>query len=111
MAKGPLTVLAYSQDDKIKLDQGKLILVDNEILQTTGTIQLKAKFPNKAHRLWPGELVNARLLLDTRHNGLTVPASAVQQGQQGAFAYVINPDNTVAAAPGQGRADQPTGKR
>ena len=62
--KTPLTVLAYSQDDTIKLDEGKLALVNNEILQTTGSIQLKANFPNKAHRLWPGELVNARLLLD-----------------------------------------------
>jgi multidrug efflux system membrane fusion protein len=99
MAKGPLTVLAYSQDDTIELDQGKLMLVDNEILQTTGTIRLKAEFPNTAHRLWPGELIDVWLLLDTRHNGLTVQASAVQQGQQGAFTYVINPDNTVAARP------------
>jgi len=97
MAKGPLTVLAYRQDDTIELDQGKLMLVDNEILQTTGTIRLKAEFPNTAHRLWPGELIDVWLLLDTRHNGLTVQASAVQRGQQGAFTYVINPDNTVAA--------------
>src|SRR5437899_6954307 len=91
LAKGPLTVLAYSQDNTIKLDEGKLSLVDNEILQTTGTIRLKAEFPNTAHRLWPGELINAWLLLDTRHNGLTVSASAVQQGSQGAYVYVINP--------------------
>jgi membrane fusion protein, multidrug efflux system len=99
MANGPLTVLAYSQDDTIKLDEGKLTLVDNEILQTTGTIRLKAAFPNTAHRLWPGELIDVWLLLDTRHNGLTVPASAVQQGQQGAFTYVINSDNTVQVRP------------
>jgi membrane fusion protein, multidrug efflux system len=99
LAKGPLTVLAYSQDDTIKLDEGKLTLVDNEILQTTGTIRLKAEFPNTAHRLWPGELINMWLLLDTRHDGLTVPASAVQQGQQGAFTYVIGSDNTVAVRP------------
>src|SRR5947209_6219267 len=96
LAKGPLTVLAYSQDNTIKLDEGKLSLVDNEILQTTGTIRLKADFPNAAHRLWPGELINAWLLLDTRHNGLTVSESAVQQGSQGAYVYVINPDGTVA---------------
>jgi membrane fusion protein, multidrug efflux system len=99
MAKGPLTVLAYSQDGTIKLDEGKLTLVDNEILQTTGTIRLKAEFPNTAHRLWPGELINVWLLLETRHDGLTVPASAVQQGQQGAFTYVINADNTVQVRP------------
>src|ERR1700710_3031496 len=92
----PLNVLAYTQDDKTLLDKGVLGLVNNEILQTTGSIQLKANFPNPAHRLWPGELVNARLLLDTRHDGLTVPASVVQQGPQGAYAYVVNPDNTVA---------------
>ena len=64
-------------------------------MQTTGSVQLKANFPNKAHRLWPGELINARLLLNTRHNGLTVPASVVQQGPNGAYAYVINPDTSV----------------
>jgi multidrug efflux system membrane fusion protein len=93
--KKPLTVLAYSQDDKIELDQGKVVLINNEILQTTGAVQLKAEFPNTAHKLWPGELVNARLLLNTRPNGLTVPAGVVQQGQQGMYAYVIKPDNTV----------------
>jgi multidrug efflux system membrane fusion protein len=97
--KGPLTVLAYSQDNTIKLDEGTLGLINNQILQTTGSIQLKANFPNKAHRLWPGELVNARLLLDTRPNGLTVPASVVQQGQNGAYAYVINPNNSVEIRP------------
>jgi multidrug efflux system membrane fusion protein len=95
----PLKVLAYSQDDKLQLDQGVLGLVNNEILQTTGSIQLKANFPNQQHKLWPGELVNARLLLDTRHNGLTVPASVVQQGPNGSYAYVVNPDNTVAIRP------------
>src|ERR1700681_3209446 len=97
--KTPLAVLAYSQDDTTLLDQGELGLVNNEILQTTGSIQLKASFPNKSNRLWPGQLVNARLLLDTRHNGLTVPAAVVQQGPQGAYAYVINPDASVAIRP------------
>ena len=97
--KAPLTVLAYNQDDTIKLDEGTLALVNNQILQTTGSIQLKANFPNKEHRLWPGELVNARLLLDTRHDGLTVPASVVQQGPNGAYAYVINPDTSVEIRP------------
>jgi multidrug efflux system membrane fusion protein len=94
-SKQPLTVLAYSQDDKIQLDQGKVDLINNQILQTTGAVQLKAQFPNTAHKLWPGELVNARLLLQTRHNGLTVPVGVVQQAQQGFYAYVIKPDNTV----------------
>src|SRR3982075_1983305 len=69
----PLAVLAYSQDNKIKLGEGALGLVSNEILQTTGSIQLKGNFDNNSNRLWPGALVNARLLVDTRHNGLTVP--------------------------------------
>jgi membrane fusion protein, multidrug efflux system len=93
--KTALKVIAYNQDNTIKLDEGTLGLVNNEILQTTGSIQLKANFPNKAHHLWPGELVNARLLVDTRHDGLTVAASVVQQGPDGSYAYVVKPDNTV----------------
>ena len=99
MANGSLRVLAYSQDGTLKLDEGKLTLVDNEILQTTGSVRLKAEFPNAAHRLWPGELINVWLLLDTRHNGLTIPASAVQRGQNGSFSYVITPANTVQVRP------------
>jgi membrane fusion protein, multidrug efflux system len=94
--KSPLAVIAYNQDNTIRLGQGQLGLVNNEILQTTGSIQLKANFANAQNRLWPGELVNARLLLDTRHNGLTVPAGVVQQGPNGPYAYVINPDDTVS---------------
>jgi multidrug efflux system membrane fusion protein len=97
--KTPLPVLAYNQDNTIQLDQGVLGLVNNEILQTTGSIQLKANFDNKANKLWPGELVNARLLVETRHNGLTVPASVVQQGSKGPYAYVVNPDSTVSIRP------------
>jgi multidrug efflux system membrane fusion protein len=94
--KAPLAVVAYNQDNTIRLGEGQLGLVNNEILQTTGSIQLKANFPNKQNQLWPGELVNARLLLDTRHNGLTVPAAVVQRGPNGTYAYVINTDNTVS---------------
>src|SRR5438309_9425218 len=73
--KTPLSVLAYNQDNTVRLGEGQLGLVNNEILQTTGSIQLKANFANKDRSLWHGELVNARLLLDTRHNGLKVPTS------------------------------------
>src|SRR3978361_144609 len=97
--KPPLPVLAYTQDDKTLLDQGVLGLVNNEIRQSTGSIQLKANFDNKSHKLWPGQLVNARLLVDTRHNGLTVAASAVQQGPSGAYVYVIDPGSTVESRP------------
>jgi multidrug efflux system membrane fusion protein len=96
MTKAPLTVIANNQDNTMELGRGQLGLVNNEILQTTGSIQLKAKFANAQNRLWPGELVNARLLLDTRHDGLTVPAAVVQQGPNGPYAYVINADHTVS---------------
>jgi membrane fusion protein, multidrug efflux system len=99
MSKGPMTVLAYSQDNKTKLDEGKLDLVDNQIVQTTGTIRLRATFPNAKRLLWPGELVNARLLLETRPNGLTIPASAIQQGQSGAYVWVIGRNETVQTRP------------
>ena len=98
MSQGPVTVFVDSQDGK-QLDKGRLNLVDNQIIQTAGTIRLRAEFPNQKHLLWPGQLVNARLLLDTRHNGLTVPASVVQQGPKGAYAYVIKPDNTAEIRP------------
>ncbi len=99
LADGSLKVEAYSQDNTMKLDEGSLDFIDNEIVQTTGSVRFRANFPNKEHRLWPGQLVNAWLLLDTRHDGLTVPAPAVQQGPQGPYAWVINPDGTVATRP------------
>ena len=95
MARGPLTVEAYSQDDKTKLDEGKLDLIDNQIVQTTGTIRLRASFPNAKRMLWPGELIDARLLLEMRHDGLTIPPSAVQQGPNGSYVWVIGSDETV----------------
>jgi len=99
MAKGTLTVDAYSQDDKVELDEGKLDLVDNQIVQTTGTVRLRASFPNAKRQLWPGELVNARLLVETRHNGLSVPAEAIQQGPNGAFVWVVGTDGTAQIRP------------
>lgn len=99
MAKGPLTVLAYSQDGKIQLDKGTLELVDNQIIQTAGSVRLKARFDNLANRLWPGELVSARLLIEMRQNGLTIPAPAVQRGPNGPYVYVIKPDQTADARP------------
>src|SRR3954466_10730059 len=98
MERGPLGVLAYNQD-ATQLDQGRLDLIDNQIVQTTGTIRLRATFPNARHLLWPGELVNARLLLEARHNGLTIAASAIQQGPAGAFVWVIGPHETVQMRP------------
>jgi multidrug efflux system membrane fusion protein len=99
MAKGPLTVMAFSQDGTTQLDQGKLDLIDNQIVQTTGTIRLRAEFPNAQRHLWPGELINARLLIDTRHGGLTIASSAVQQGPNGPFVYAIDSDGNVQMRP------------
>jgi membrane fusion protein, multidrug efflux system len=98
MSKGPLTVFVDSQSGK-QLDEGKLNLINNQIIQTTGSIQLRAEFPNKKHLLWPGLLVNARLLLETRPNALTINASAVQQGPRGSYVYVIDTDKTVHMQP------------
>jgi membrane fusion protein, multidrug efflux system len=99
MDKGPVKVLAYSQDEKTKLDEGELLLIDNQIIQTTGTIRLRATFPNARRLLWPGELVNARLLLRNDPEGLTIAAGAVQQGPTGSYVYVIMPDQTVQVRP------------
>ncbi|MDX3965393.1 MAG: efflux RND transporter periplasmic adaptor subunit [Bradyrhizobium sp.] len=98
-AKGTLKVIAYSQDNKMKLDEGTLLLVNNEIAGTTGTVQLKAVFPNREHRLWPGQLVNARLLLEIQKDALTVAGSAVQQGPNGSYVYVVTDGETAALRP------------
>lgn len=99
MAKGPVEVSAYSQDGKMKLDEGTLLLIDNQIIQTTGTIRLRATFPNAKLLLWPGELVSVRVLLRTQQDGLTVAAAAIQQGPNGAYLYVIGSDQTVQIQP------------
>lgn len=93
---GPLQVIAYSQDDKTELDTGKLLLVDNQADPSSGTVRLKALFPNEQRRLWPGVFVNVRLVTSTVHDGLTVPLDAVQQGPQGQFVFVVGPDQKVA---------------
>jgi multidrug efflux system membrane fusion protein len=95
----PLEVVAMSQDGSRKLGEGQLLLVDNQIDVATGTMRLKAVFPNQDHKLWPGEFVNARLLVDVRKNGLVVPAPVVQRGPQGTFVFVIKPDSTVESRP------------
>jgi multidrug efflux system membrane fusion protein len=96
MADGTLTVLALSRDEKDQYGEGALSLVDNQIDQSTGTIRLKATFPNDNLALWPGQFVNARLLLSTQRNVVTVPSDAVQRGSLGMYAYVVEPDSTVA---------------
>jgi membrane fusion protein, multidrug efflux system len=91
----PLAVDAYASDDKTLLAEGKVTLIDNQIDPATGTLRLKATFENANERLWPGEFVNARLVLATRKNVITVPQRTVVQGAEGYYAYVVKPDNTV----------------
>ena len=98
-AAGRLTVLGVDRDNKTVLEEGKLSVIDNQIDPTTGTIRLKATFPNEHLQLWPGQFVNARLLLTIRKDGLVVPASVVQRGPQGAFAFLIKADDTVEMRP------------
>jgi multidrug efflux system membrane fusion protein len=95
LATGTLRVVAYSRDKKTKLDEGTLSVIDNEIDVTAATIRLKATFPNADYTLWPGQFVNAQLLLRIQRNVVTVPSTAVQRGAQGLFAYAIKPDSTV----------------
>ncbi len=92
-------VMAVDRDNQTVLDRGHLLVVDNQIDTTTATLRLKATFPNANLQLWPGQFVNARLLLTTRTNGLVVPAAVLQRGPDGAFAFVIKPDATVAIRP------------
>jgi multidrug efflux system membrane fusion protein len=94
-----LEVLAVSRDNKTTLGTGKLTVIDNQIDTTTGTIRLKAEFPNEDNALWPGQFVNARLLLTTRKGGVVVPAAAVQRGPDGSYVYVIMEDSTVQMWP------------
>jgi membrane fusion protein, multidrug efflux system len=98
-AKGPVTVTALNRDDKSELDQGTLALVDNEIDQTTGTIRLKATFPNPHNRLWPGQFINIRVLLRTDRDVLTVPSGAIQRGPSALYVYRVDPDDTVEVQP------------
>ena len=91
----PLPVVAYARDSNEPLETGTLVLLNNQIDTTTGTVQLKGRFDNPRHRLWPGLYVNARLVLDAHETVLTVPAAAVQRSQTGTFVYAVD-DNGVA---------------
>jgi multidrug efflux system membrane fusion protein len=95
MRGGSLQVEAYSRDDQTKLATGKLLTIDNQIDQTTGTGKLKAVFDNHDHSLWPNQFVNARLLLEVRKNNTVVPAAAIQRGPQGTYVFTVKPDKTV----------------
>jgi multidrug efflux system membrane fusion protein len=96
MARGPIEVIAFDQENRLPLSTGTLLTIDNAVDQATATIRLKAIFPNADDRLWPGEFVNARLLLETRNNVIAVPSATVQRGPQGLFAWIVTPESTAA---------------
>ena len=99
MARGQVQVVAYDRDNKKALSTGALQTIDNMIDQTTGTYRLKASFANEDERLWPGEFVNARVLVGTAVNALAIPNAAVQRGPDGLFTWVITPKNIAEPHP------------
>jgi multidrug efflux system membrane fusion protein len=99
MAKGKLPVGAFSPDDRTELGRGELLTVDSAIDQATGTIRLKAVFPNEDTRLWPGQFVNVRLQLEVERDVIAVPSAAVQRGPTGLFVYTVKDDQTVGLLP------------
>ncbi len=94
-----LPVLAFGRDNDQVLSKGSLVLLNNQIDTTTGTVQLKAHFPNPTHTLWPGQYLNVSLQLGVRPNALTLPAAAVQRGQTGTYVFVVKPDESVEIRP------------
>jgi multidrug efflux system membrane fusion protein len=98
-AKGPLSVDVFGNDGTTVIDTGTLKGIDNQVDPTTGTLKLKAEFPNANFQLWPGQFVNVRLKVDTLSNAIVVPTSAVQRGPAGTFSYVIGEGDIVTAKP------------
>ena len=91
----PLKVFAYTNNDKTRLAEGTLSLINNQVDASTGMVVVKATFDNADERLWPGELVSARVIMATQENVITVPMDAVLEGSDGDYVYVIKPDKTV----------------
>ena len=98
-AEAPLAVDAIGPDGKSALDRGKVVVIDNQVDQTTGTVKLKAEFPNTNLQLWPGQFVNVRVLMDTRRQVVVVPTAAIQRGPNGTLVYVLRDDSTVTVRP------------
>lgn len=99
IAKATPTAVAYGQDDRTKLGEGTLLMMNNTVSSSSGTVQLLATFPNKNRELWPGEFVNVQLVVSVRHNGITVPLDALQQGQNNEFVFLVQPDHKVKEQP------------
>jgi multidrug efflux system membrane fusion protein len=91
----PIRVDTFDRTQKLPIATGKLLTIDNQIDPATGTMRLKAIFPNEDTALWPGEFVNLRLIVGVRENAVTVPARAVQSGPNGSYLFVVRPDMTV----------------
>ena len=98
-AKGPLVVDVFGNDGTTVADTGKLTGIDNQVDPTTGTLKLKAEFPNANFQLWPGQFVNVRLKVETLPQAIVIPTSAAQRGPAGTFSYVIGDDDIVTAKP------------
>jgi multidrug efflux system membrane fusion protein len=94
-----LNVVATSRDTQQSLAEGKLILLNNQIDTANGTVQLKARFANPQHQLWPGQYVNVKLLLKDKEQALTLPAAAIQRGQDGTYVYVAESDGGARLVP------------
>jgi multidrug efflux system membrane fusion protein len=99
LGKGPLEVDAIAADGKTVINRGKLEVIDNQMDQTTGTIRMKAEFPNAELQLWPGQFVNVRVLVETLNQVVTIPTAAVQRGPQGTFVYVVDAENKAVVRP------------
>src|SRR6185295_2042918 len=95
MGKGTLAVQAKPPSDDVANSHGSISFIDNNVDQTTGTIKVKATFPNTDRRLWPGQFVNVIVALTKDPTAVVVPTAAVQVGQQGQYAYVVKPDKSV----------------
>jgi len=98
-AAGPLSVQASPPGDASQTETGQLTFIDNTVDNTTGTIKLKATFPNTSSRLWPGQFVNVALRLRTLQNAVVAPVRAIQMGQDGEFAYVVKGDQSAEMRP------------
>jgi membrane fusion protein, multidrug efflux system len=95
----PLRVLVHATQDSTPLIEGELSFVDNHVDSSTGTVLLKARFPNSDHRLWPGEFVGVTLVLGIETDALVIPEQAVLTAQQGTFVFVVDPDGTAKQRP------------
>ena len=98
LSEGTLPIDALGADGN-PIDRGKVLVLDNQVDQTTGTVKLKAEFPNDHLQLWPGQFINVRVLIDTLREVVVVPTAAVQRGPNGPYVYIVKNDSTVTARP------------